>query len=103
MRGAFCSCLPTGPEHLLRPEVDLCWYRKLVFDETVARQKERAAKEEKRRRHAREDFTALLKDSREIKPDTTWEDAQPLLEKHPEYKAVSGCSTPCHASVSVQD
>ena len=45
---------------------------------------------------AREDFTALLKDSRDIKPDTTWEDAQPLLEKHPEYKAVSGRSNPCH-------
>ena len=62
----------------------------------MARLKERAAKEEKRRRHAREDFTALLKDSREIKPDTTWEDAQPLLEKHPEYKAVSSCRPLCH-------
>ena len=75
-------------------EPDLLWCRKLVFDETVARLKERVAKEEKRRRHAREDFTALLKDSRDLKPDTTWEAAQPLLEKHPEYKAVSGCSTP---------
>ena len=81
---------------LPKPEPGVCWCRKLVFDETVARLKERAAKEEKRWRHAREDFTALLKDSRDIKPDTTWEDAQPLLEKHPEYKAVSGRSNPCH-------
>ena len=86
-----CACLALG---LKQMSSWLC--RKLVFDETVARLKERAAKEEKRRRHAREDFTALLKDSRDIKPDTTWEDAQPLLEKHPEYKAVSARSTPCH-------
>ena len=58
----------------------------------MARLKERAAKEEKRRRRAREDFTALLKDTRDIRPDTAWDAAQPLLEKHPEYKAVSGRS-----------
>jgi hypothetical protein len=61
--------------------------RKLVFDEALARLKEKAAKEEKRRRRAREDFTALLKE--EIKLDMPWEEAQNLLERFAEYKAVS--------------
>ena len=60
-----------------------------MFDEMLARVKEKVAKEEKRKRRAREDFTALLKESRDIKLDMSWEDAQPLLEKQPEYKAVS--------------
>lgn len=64
-----------------------------MFDELLARLKDKIAKEEKRKRRAREDFTALLKDTRDIKADMSWEDAQPLLEKQPEYKGVS-CSRP---------
>ena len=60
-----------------------------MFDELLARLKDKVAKEEKRKRRAREDFTALLKDTRDIKADMSWEDAQPLLEKQPEYKGVS--------------
>ena len=60
-----------------------------MFDELLARLKDKVAKEEKRKRRAREDFTALLKDIRDIKVDMSWEDAQPLLQKQPEYKGVS--------------
>ena len=60
-----------------------------MFDELLARLKDKVAKEEKRKRRKREDFTALLKDSRDIKLDMSWEDAQLLLEKQPEYKGVS--------------
>lgn len=60
-----------------------------MFDEALGRLKEKLAKEEKRKRRAREDFTALLKDSRDIKAETSWEEAQQLLEKYPEYRAVS--------------
>ncbi len=55
----------------------------------LARVKEKTAKEEKRRKRAREDFTDLLRDLRDIHMDTAWEDAKPLLEKAPEYKVVS--------------
>lgn len=64
-----------------------------MFDEAQARLKEKAAKEEKKRRRAREDFTALLKE--EIKLDMLWEEAQTLLERFPEYKAVSHPRTQC--------
>ncbi len=73
-------------QHLLWP------YRKLVFDELLGRLKDKVAKEEKRKRRVREDFTALLKETRDIKADMSWEDAQPLLEKQPEYKGVSPSS-----------
>ena len=58
-----------------------------MFDEALARLKEKAAKEEKKRRRAREDFTALLKE--EIKLDIPWDEAQTLLDRFAEYKAVS--------------
>jgi hypothetical protein len=60
--------------------------RKLVFDEALARLKDKAAKEEKRRRRAREDFTLLLKEN--IRTDMPWEEAEPMLGKFPEYRAV---------------
>jgi hypothetical protein len=68
--------------------VDAIECRKLVFDELLARAKDKVAKEEKRRKRAREDFTDLLRDVRDIHADTTWEEAQPLLERMAEYKAV---------------
>ncbi len=62
--------------------------RKLVFDELLAKVKERAAKEEKRRKRARDDFIDLLRDSRAMTVDSSWDDIRPSLESAPEYKAV---------------
>ena len=67
--------------------------RRLVWEELVGRAKERAAKEEKRRKRARDDFMALLEDTRGVKAGTTWDEAQPLLERMPEYKAVCSMHT----------
>lgn len=63
--------------------------RKLVFEELLGKAKERVAKEEKRRKRAREDFSTLLRNSRHIRSSTTWEEGQTMLEKEPEFKAVS--------------
>ncbi|KAK9903919.1 hypothetical protein WJX75_000518 [Coccomyxa subellipsoidea] len=63
--------------------------RKLVFDELLAKAKERAAKEEKRRKRARDDFNDLLRDTRSVVLDSSWDDIRPSLESAPEYKAIS--------------
>ncbi|BDA45679.1 probable pre-mRNA-processing protein 40A [Coccomyxa sp. Obi] len=63
--------------------------RKLVFDELLDKAKDKAAKEEKRRKRAREDFTALLRETRAMNMDSSWEDVKPSLESAPEYKAIS--------------
>ena len=63
--------------------------RKLFFDEEIGKLKEKAAKEERRKKKLREDFQHLLRDTRRIKHDVTWAEAIPILEKEPEYKAVS--------------
>lgn len=63
-------------------------HRKLVFDEMLAKAKERAAKEEKRRKRARDDFNDLLRDTRSVVLDSSWDDIRPSLESAPEYKAV---------------
>ena len=62
--------------------------RQLFFDEEVGKLKEKVAKEERRQRKMREDFQHLLREHRKIRHDTAWADAQLLLEKEPEYKAV---------------
>jgi hypothetical protein len=62
--------------------------RRLYFEEEVGKLKEKAAKEEKRKRRAKEDFISLLKETRRLKHDTPWSDAKTILEKDPEYKAV---------------
>lgn len=54
----------------------------------LAKAKEREAKEEKRRRRARDDFTELLRDSRDLTVESVWDDVKPSLESAPEYKAV---------------
>lgn len=61
--------------------------RRLIHTDLYERAKEKAAKEEKQRKRAREDFADLLDDTRQIKHDTTWEEALPHIEKEPEYKA----------------
>ena len=64
-------------------------FRQLFFDEEAGKLKEKAAKEERRQRRMREDFQNLLREHRKIRHDSTWADAKLLLEKEPEYKAVS--------------
>ena len=65
--------------------------RQVFFDEESGKAKEKVAKEEKRKRRAREDFQHLLRDTRRIKHDTTWADAKVELDKEPEYKSVRHC------------
>ena len=70
--------------------MNLVWCcRKVFFEEESGKLREKAAKEEKRMRRAKEDFIVLLKETRRLKHDTTWSDAKAILEKEPEYKAVS--------------
>ncbi len=74
--------------HSVMPVVNRCGCRKLVFDELLDKAKDKAAKEEKRRKRAREDFTALLRETRAVNFDSSWEDIKPSLESASEYKAV---------------
>jgi len=74
--------------------------RKTFFEEEVGKLKEKAVKEEKRKRRAKEDFALLLKETRRLKHDTTWEDAKAILEKEPEYKAVRLVSPASHCGVT---
>ncbi len=62
--------------------------RRLVFDELQGRAKEKLAKEEKQRKRAKQEFASLLRDSKTIRYDTTWDAALAELEKAPEFKAV---------------
>jgi len=62
--------------------------RQLVFEELLGRAKERAAKEEKRAKRARDDFVAMLRGAKDLDPDAPWEDAKAALAREPEYKAV---------------
>lgn len=57
--------------------------RRLVYDELQGKAKERAAKEEKRRKQAREDLAYLLRHMPEIDADTTWAQAEELLQSQP--------------------
>lgn len=65
--------------------------RELVYAELLARAQEKVAREEKQRRRARQDFQQLLRDSRHLRHDSSWEDALPELEKHSAFKAVRQC------------
>ncbi len=51
------------------------------------------AKEAKRAKLAREDFQRLLRHTKDIKPDVTWEKASALVAEEPEFKAVRACTT----------
>lgn len=62
--------------------------RRLYFDELVGRAQEAAAKAERAARRAREDFSYMLRHMRDVKPDTTWEEAQAICGKEPEWKEV---------------
>ena len=61
-----------------------------MFEELHGRAKEKAAKEEKRRKQALEDFSSLVRHTRGIDADTTWEEAEGHLQKEQEYRAVCG-------------
>ena len=63
--------------------------RRLYFDELVGRAADRAAKEEKRRARAAEAFRDLLRATKAIDADTSWDDAMVLLASDRDYQAVS--------------
>ncbi|PRW33660.1 pre-mRNA-processing 40A isoform A [Chlorella sorokiniana] len=61
---------------------------KLYHDELVGRAKEEAHRAEKKARRAREDFQYMLKHMRDIKPETSWEEATELCKGEPEWADV---------------
>lgn len=73
---------------------------KLYFGELVGRAQEAAAKAERAAKRVREDFYYMLKHMRDVKPDTTWDDAEAICGKEHEWKAVRAplCGV-CSASV----
>ena len=54
----------------------------------MGKAKEKQAKEEARKAEAREDFTRLLRHTKSLKLDSSWEDIKPDLETHSAYKEV---------------
>lgn len=69
--------------------------RRLYFDELLGRAVEKAAKEEKRRVRAAEDFTSLLRATKAIGVDTTWDEASVLIASDRDYQAVRPESQGC--------
>lgn len=55
----------------------------------MGKAKERAAREEAKKAEARDEFTRLLRHTKSLKLDSTWEDIKPDLETHSAYKDVS--------------
>ena len=55
----------------------------------VGKAKERAARAEAKKAEARDEFTRLLRHTKSLKLDSTWEDIKPDLETHAAYKDVS--------------
>ena len=62
--------------------------RQLFHAEQVGKAKQKQAKEEARKAEAREDFTRLLRHTKSLKLDSSWEDIKPDLETHSAYKEV---------------
>ena len=63
--------------------------RELFFDEQLGKAKDKAVRDEKKRSLARDDFVRLLRHSRSIRADSSWEDVKQELESEPSFKAVS--------------
>ena len=63
--------------------------RELFFEEQLGKAKDKAARDEKKRSLARDDFVRLLRHSRSIRADSSWEDVKQELESEPSFKAVS--------------
>ena len=68
--------------------------RRLYFEELLGRAGEKAAKEEKRRERAAEDFTMLLRATKSIVVDTTWDEASVLIASDRDYQAVRAAAEP---------
>lgn len=54
----------------------------------MGKAKERAAREEAKKAEARDEFTRLLRHTKSLKLDSTWEDIKPDLETHAAFKDV---------------
>ena len=63
-------------------------HRRLYFDELVGRAADRAAKEDKRRARAAEAFRDMLRATKGVDVDTTWDEASVLLASDRDYQAV---------------
>lgn len=55
----------------------------------MGKAKDKVAREEAKKAEAREDFTRLLRHTKSLKLDSTWEAVKPDLETHSAYKDVS--------------
>ncbi len=55
----------------------------------MGKAKDKLAREEAKKAEAQEDFTRLLRHTKSLKLDSTWEDIKPDLETHSAYKDVS--------------
>ncbi len=55
----------------------------------MGKAKDKLAREEAKKVEAQEDFTRLLRHTKSLKLDSTWEDIKPDLETHSAYKDVS--------------
>ena len=74
--------------------------RQLFYQEQVGKAKDKLAREEAEKAEAREDFTRLLRHTKSLKLDSTWEVIKPDLETHSAYKDVGAvlsqtCMTAC--------
>lgn len=84
------------PNDWIGPHFKLCacgCCRKLIFEELLGRAKEREAKQEARLKQARDDFSSLLRHTRDIQADTAWAEAEPLLQKDARFKEVRHCQS----------
>ena len=54
----------------------------------MGKAKDKIAREEAKRAEACEDFTRLLRHTKSLKLDSSWEDVKPDLESHSAYKDV---------------
>ncbi|KAJ4953294.1 hypothetical protein NE237_030126 [Protea cynaroides] len=61
---------------------------KLIFEELIARIKEKEEKEAKKRQLLADDFTDLLHSIKEITASSKWEESQSLFEDSQEYRAI---------------
>lgn len=63
-------------------------HKELFFEEQLGKAKDKAVRDEKKRSLARDDFVRLLRHSRSIRADSSWEDVKQELESEPSFKAV---------------
>ncbi|KAL0047243.1 hypothetical protein WJX82_010442 [Trebouxia sp. C0006] len=62
--------------------------KQLFYQEQVGKAKDKLAREEAKKAEAQEDFTRLLRHTKSLKLDSTWEDIKPDLETHSAYKDI---------------